>query len=126
MTSYVLSFWNTDESEEKKNEQKSLGDSEPSFTNFIQELQAFQKEGKLKKVVVEKQAIKGPTKIWKEILEQRTRILKIENELSNEECDANEVTPKDKLEERVKALEDEVKELKSILTGQSWRSSSSI
>lgn len=85
MTSYIFSFFNNENCENScenvdKNSKAALTELEAPFKNFVEELRAFHKDGKLKKVVIQKNKEPESSEEWKELLKQRKKILKLKEE----------------------------------------------
>lgn len=83
--------------------------------NIVDELKKFQQNGELKKTVFTPKEEKKLNPIWAEILETRYKVLFKEKTADNIVSSDIGITSDATLEDRVKCLEKEVKDLKNIV-----------
>lgn len=102
----MFSFWSQPETQQAPQVQARVQVhpklNQINHLNIIDELKKFQQSGELKKTIVQQKEEKNPNPVWTEILEIRKKVLKVK------EVNIG-------VEERVKCLEKEVKDLKNII-----------
>jgi vacuolar-type H+-ATPase subunit I/STV1 len=104
MTSYIINFWTQEQKTEKEIPTQILKQvsTQLSTPDILDELKKFHSCGKLKKTNFEIKSKEKVNEVWKEVLENRKRILKLNIQ-------------EETLEDKVNRLDSELKELKNLL-----------